>query len=70
MKRTESELAQVHAELSREREQRSVMEASLRAQVADADRLCELALKAVAEAQAESSELKRGHTGLFFLSLV
>ncbi|XP_066358069.1 uncharacterized protein [Miscanthus floridulus] len=64
LKRTESELAQVRAELSREKEQRSVMEATLRAQVADADRLRESALKAVAEAQAESSELRRGHAAL------
>lgn len=66
LKRTESELTRVRAELAQEKEQRGIMEAALNARVADAEAVRESTLKAVAEAQTENSELKRSQTGKFF----
>ena len=65
LKKTESELTQVRAELSLEKEQRALMEIALNTKVSDAEKVRESALKAVAEAQTENSELKRSQAGEF-----
>ena len=65
LKNTESELARVHAELTQEKEQRRIMEVALNARVADADDVRDSSLKAIAEAQTESSNLKREKAGEF-----
>ncbi|XP_066357856.1 uncharacterized protein [Miscanthus floridulus] len=64
LKRSESVLTQVCAELAREKEQRGIVEATLNAKVADAERVRDSALKAVEEAQTKSSELKRNQIAL------
>ena len=63
LKNAESELTWVRAELAPEKEQRRIMEVALNARVADAVR--DSSLKAVAEAQTKSSNLKREKAGEF-----
>ena len=65
LKNAESELTQVHAELAQEKEQHRIMEVALNARVADANAVRDSSLKAVAEAQTESSNLKREKAGEF-----
>jgi hypothetical protein len=62
LKNADSELVRVHAELA-QKEQRRVMEIALNARVADADAVRDSSLKAVVEAQTESSNLKREKAG-------
>ena len=63
LKNAKSELTRVCAELAQEKEQRRIMEVALNARVADAVR--DSSLKAVAEAQTKSSNLKREKAGEF-----
>ena len=63
LKDAESELTRLRAKLAQEKEQRRTMEVALNAKVADAIR--DSSLKAVAEAQTESSNLKREKAGEF-----
>ena len=65
LKNAKSELTRVCAELAQEKEQRRIMEVALNARVADADAVQDSSLKAVAEAQTESSNLKREKAGEF-----
>ena len=65
LKNAESELTRVRAELAQEKEQRRIMEVALKARVADANAIRDSSLKAVAEAQTESSNLKREKAGEF-----
>ena len=66
LKKAESELTQVRAELFLEKEQRALMEIALNTKVSDVEKVRESALKVVAEAQSENSDLKRGQAGEFF----
>jgi len=65
LKNAESKLTRVHAELAQEKEQRRIMEVALNARVADADAVRDSSLKAIAEAQTKSSNLKREKAGEF-----
>ena len=65
LKNAESKLTQVCAELAQEKEQRRIMEVALNARAANADAVRDSSLKAIAEAQTKSSNLKREKAGEF-----